>query len=149
MKRALTLALTVAVIGGLTFVGVAGTAAAGDFQNNAGVDTDASVDQDTEATTDQNQDVDQSNDQDAENNQDQEAEQENELDQGDNIALSGGGDAYAFNNADQTNKLYQKQKAKNDQYNTPDSDQKQKGKTGAGSIAVPITNLTDFVNAAL
>ena len=143
MKRALTLALTVALIGSLTFMGFAGTAAAADFQNDAGVD------QDTDAATDQAQDTDQSSEQDGENEQDQEAEQENELDQGDNIALAGSGGAYAFNNADQTNKLYQKQKAKNDQYNTPDSKQKQKGKTGAGSIAVPITNLTDFVNAAL
>jgi len=143
MKRALTLALTVALIGGLTFMGFAGTAAAADFQNDAGVD------QDTDAATDQAQDTDQSSEQDGENEQDQEAEQANDLDQGDNIALSGGGDAYAFNNADQTNKLHQDQEAENDLENEPEADQEQDGKTGAASVGVPITNLTDFVNAAL
>ncbi|RZV10993.1 hypothetical protein BDK88_2221 [Natrinema hispanicum] len=143
MKRALTLALTVALIGSLTFMGFAGTAAAASFENDAGVD------QDTDAATDQAEELDQSNEQDAENDQEQEAEQENELDQGDNIALSGGGDAYAFNNADQKNNLYQKQKAKNYQKNDPKAVQYQDGDADADSVAVPITKITDFVNAAL
>jgi len=71
MKRALTLALTVAVIGGLAFMGVAGTAAAGDYSEDDDAEAQTLGDQGdittisdlqyAETTVEQDQDVDQVN----------------------------------------------------------------------------------------
>ncbi|ELY82283.1 hypothetical protein [Natrinema gari] len=62
MKRALTLTLTVALIGGLAFMGLAGTAAA-QPQINPDVNSSVDIDQDSSATTTINNDQSNSNSQ--------------------------------------------------------------------------------------
>lgn len=64
MKRALTLALTVALIGGLAFMGIAGTAAAQDGGDEIDVlNPEVDNDQDSEATTEISVDQDNDNEQ--------------------------------------------------------------------------------------
>ncbi|MFA9424725.1 toxin transporter [Natronorubrum sp. A-ect3] len=141
MKRALSLALTVALIGSLAFMGFAGTAAA-----DATIENNADVDQETTAETDQAQDNKQYADQDAKNYQNQDADQQNNAWLGDNIALSVHGDADAENTADQSNDLEQDQDADIDQDIDQDSDQDQDADTEAESEFDQTFELQDFIN---
>ncbi|QFU84311.1 toxin transporter [Natronorubrum aibiense] len=129
MKRALTLALTVALIGSLTFIGFAGTAAA-----DTHIENDADLDeQEAEATTEQDQENDQDASNDAEVDQEQEQTQQNKLYQGGNIAATLDGNADAGNDADQTNVGFQGMDADLDLENAQESEQDQDADTEAES----------------
>jgi hypothetical protein len=87
MKRALTVTLALALFGSLMFMGFAGSAAAGSYDDKDDGDNTAIVDQDSHAETNQKQAV----------------SQQNNLKQGDNHAYAVGGTANAGNFAAQSN----------------------------------------------
>lgn len=99
MKRALTITMTVALLGSLLFMGFAGTAAAHDYHDdkhdNDHHDNDRYDDGDRSALIGQSSH--------AETNQYQKVNQENNLKQGDNVAAAYKGDAAAANFASQSN----------------------------------------------
>ncbi|NKE35517.1 toxin transporter [Natronococcus sp. JC468] len=110
MKRALTITMTVALLGSLLFMGFAGTAAAHDYHDDKhdddkhdrydGHDNDHH-DNDRYDDGDRSALIGQSSH--AETNQYQNVDQENNLKQGDNVAASYKGDAAAANFASQSN----------------------------------------------